>query len=156
LLCCFVSQPLQTSQATHAIVTAPTRPPPMSLNSLHRLSAAGLSSTAFATTVWRLLVCAGSPGNPSDLSRAVGSAIATAPRFTMCPRAPLARHRVEAARGGEGALALSFRATRNTPKCGGPLQLLAKLQEVHQTLESLGEASGRSGRFELTTPCDCS
>src|SRR5262245_22097441 len=43
---------------------------PMSLNLLHRLTAGGLSSMAFATTASRLLVCAGSPANPSGLSRA--------------------------------------------------------------------------------------
>ena len=77
---------------------------PHVLNLLHRLSAGGLLSTAIATTVWRLLVSVGSPTNLSGLSRAVGSAIATAPRSTMCPRAPLAKHCVEAARGGERPL----------------------------------------------------
>ncbi len=99
-----VSRPLQMSQAIRGIVTAITRPPLMSLNLLHRRSAGGLLSTAFATTVWRLLVSVGSPTNLSGLSRAVGSAIATAQRSTMYPRAPLAKHCVEAARGGEGPL----------------------------------------------------
>jgi hypothetical protein len=90
----------------------------MSLNLLHRLTAGGLSSMAFATTVSPLLVCAGSPANLSGLSRAVGSAIATAPRFTMCPRAPRAKHRVEVSRGGEGALAETFGVTRRATACG--------------------------------------
>jgi hypothetical protein len=114
LLCqpAFADEPSYTRHR-HRYYSAP---PLMSLNLLHRLTAAGLSSTAFATTVSRLLVCAGSPANPSGLSLAVGSAIATTPRFTTCPRAPLARHCVGAARGGEGRLAESFRATWNAAR----------------------------------------
>jgi hypothetical protein len=96
-----------------------------------RLTAGGLSSTAFATMVSPLLVCAGSPANLSGLSRAAGSAIATAPRFTMCRRAPRAKHRVEAARGGEGALTGVFASRGMRPLSVRHLQLLAKLQAVH-------------------------
>jgi hypothetical protein len=85
---------------------------------------------AFATTVSRLFVCAGSPANLFGLSRAAGSAIATAPRFTMCPRAPRARHCVEDAGGCESALAESSRVTRRT-LAAARLDVLAKLQEVH-------------------------
>ena len=56
------------------------------------------------------------PGQPVRLVSAGGSAIARAPRFTTCPRAPLARHCVGAARGGEGRLAESFRATWNAAR----------------------------------------